>query len=225
MPDTSLLDIVTTHVRSGRGGAKKAQPLSLEIIRELTPADLDLIQNPPPKGVTTSAISRLRYSHHQLARLLASGTKPGEASLITGYSPSRISILQNDPAFKELLAYYSAQANDQYLDVHSRLATLGTNTIEELSERLEDSPESFSHRELLELAELTLDRSVAPPKGGKGFGPSNGPGPAPVINIQFVAPQPLPAPSLAPQIEGATSPEARPEAPATFIDIDPEAPG
>jgi len=104
--------------------------------------------------------------------------------MITGYSPSRISILQADPAFAELVAYYATQAEQVYLDVHQRLAALGIASMDELQERLESDPESFKNRELMSLVELTMDRTVAPAKGGKGTdGPAQGP--AVQVVVQF----------------------------------------
>jgi len=168
----------------------------MEQVRELTGADLELIHNPPPKGIVATPLSRIRNSHHMLARLLASGKKPGEVSLITGYSPSRVSVLQNDPAFKELVEYYSTQVEAKYLDVHERLASLGLSTLDELQERLESDPQAFKNRELLELAEFALDRSVTK-EARKGGG--NGAGGPPAISISFVgAPVPIEAPKAKP---------------------------
>jgi hypothetical protein len=107
---------------------------------------------------------RIRHAHHTLARLIAEGKKDIEISAITGYSPSRISILKGDPAFADLVAYYTSQVEAIFVDVHERLKTLTVEAIEELATRLEENPESFTSRDLLLVAELAADRS--------GFGPS-----------------------------------------------------
>ena len=173
-------------IGSARG--RRPQPVAMSFVRDINPSDAHLLANPPPQGSKTSPVIKLRQQHHMVARLVAEGVKGVEISAITGYSQSRISILKNDPAFKELVAYYTDNSKEIYLDMHSRLATLGEASIEEIRERLEDDPESFSNRELMMVAELTLDRSVAPPKAvSKSQG---GQVPTlPSLNITFVTPQ------------------------------------
>ena len=179
-----LEQLITDNIGSARG--RRTVPLSIEVVRELNTGDLEVLANPPKQGITTTPLAKLRHTHHMLARLIAEGRPGVECSAITGYSQSRISILKHDPAFEELVEYYKGQAEAKYLDVHERLAGLGIDTIEELQDRLASEPEKFSARELMELAELTLDRSVAPPKGGAK---ANGGGGAPVaIAINFVTP-------------------------------------
>jgi len=46
-----------------------------------------------------------------------------------------------------------------YLDAHARLVALGLTAAEELLERLEESPEKLSTREVREIMEAALDRS------------------------------------------------------------------
>jgi hypothetical protein len=176
MPDSS--DILETALslaipRSGR----QASDLVLVVDRELTPADITSLATAPKIG-GQSIIARLKHSHHLLAQLLAEGRTAVEASYVTGYCESRISILQSDPAFQELIAYYAEQKNAVYLDVHQRLADLGINAMEVLQDRLEDQPKEFSNKALMDLIELTMDRSVAPskgaPKGSGGGGSANG---------------------------------------------------
>ena len=137
------------------------RPLQATVSRELEEVDLRLLSI-LPDGVlekTTPAVARLRHSHHLLARLLAEGRRPNECSMITGYSPSRISILQNDPTFLDLIASYRAQVQEIYVSVHERLAQLGVDSIEELQARLDEHPERFTIADLQEMMKLTMDRS------------------------------------------------------------------
>jgi hypothetical protein len=97
-----------------------------------------------------------------------------EISNITGYSQSWISTLQRDPAFGDLLEYYSSQKAEVYTDVHQRLSELGLNAVEELAQRLAEEGEEMSNKELLAIAELALDRSSAPPKGVAKGGTTGG---------------------------------------------------
>lgn len=151
-------------IPSMRGGRKPAAPLSVVYVRDLGMEDLPKLID-PEQGPGAPPLVRLRNTHHHLARLLASGETIQACMAITGYSQSRISILQSDPAFKELLAFYAQETQKVYLNVHERLARFGTDALETLQERLDEAPDQFTNRELKELAEMALDRSVAPPKG------------------------------------------------------------
>lgn len=139
---------------------RSLSPLELEIMDSIEPADLiaredegQLETSQPP------TLARLRGIHHDIARLLATGLSPAEVSAITGYSPSRISTLQNDPSFKELLSFYAQKDAEVFVDVRKRLATLGMDASAELSDRLVDKPESFTNTQLIELTKATLDRA------------------------------------------------------------------
>lgn len=135
-------------------------PLELEILGAILPADLvEREQEGNKESSGTPTLAKLRGIHHDIARQLASGLTPAEVSAITGYSPSRISTLQNDPSFKELLAFYSEKQKEIYIDVHKRMSTLGLDAASELSDRLVEKPESFTNTQLIELTKATLDRA------------------------------------------------------------------
>jgi hypothetical protein len=147
-----------------------AAPLTIEFVREMTAEDIEDL-NTVPVDNGYSPVQRLRYVHHTLARLVAQGVPYAECSAITGHTPNRINAMAlYDPAFRELVAHYAGEAQEKFLDVHSRLAALGMTTIEELQERLEVAPERFSHKELFALAELVLDRTGAGVKSGPRAG-------------------------------------------------------
>lgn len=186
-----IIEIGAAKFPSARG--RKAAPLTLTKLRDLTDADALAISegNLPSKDSHPAPIKTIRATHHALARLLAQGVRDGEASAITGYCPSRISILKQDPTFSELISYYSSQVEEKFLDTHERLAKLGQSFIDEIQERLEAAPEEFSIGQLYGGAELCLDRSSAPPKGKGPGGGANPQGAAPPqIAITFVTPAP-----------------------------------
>lgn len=110
---------------------------------------------------TTSApeILKLRSRHHLIAQLLSVGYKPSEVALKTGYSISRISILQADPAFKELLENYKGRQENIEFDVRERLRLLSLEAIDELQARMDEKPGDFETKELFVMAELALDRT------------------------------------------------------------------
>ena len=138
-----------------RGRASVA--IEASVVRELDKADIVLLAQ--EKGSVPSAIKRLSERHHALARNIASGMSPGEAAVLQGYSASRVSILQGDPAFKELLAFYREDAQRPYRDLHNRLSGLALDAAEELSLRLEDEPEKVSIGQLVELTKMGADRT------------------------------------------------------------------
>ena len=118
----------------------------------------------PKKEVSaTPVLQRLRHRHHLLARLIAQGTKDGDVAAISGYDPSRISVLKSDPAFKELIAHYKTQVDEVFISVHERLLTLGLSSIDEMTDRIEANPEAFSTQDLMELIKLSADRIGAGP--------------------------------------------------------------
>jgi len=166
---------------SARGGRKVAKPLMIEVVRSLTQEDVPALLEPSPVGSQTPTIVRLRHQHHILAQTLAAGHSNEAASLITGYSISRISILNGDPTFRQLLAHYQGNKEIAFVDLIDRMKALGLSTLEELQSRLDDNPDEWTKRELMDLAELLLVKGKS-----TGMVPIN----APVqnsISISFVS--------------------------------------
>ena len=77
--------------------------LVMEIQRPLAPEDLAMLQLAPTKQ---PSLKKIRDSHHALARTLASGISNIDASRITGFDQTYISIMKADPAIQELLSFY-----------------------------------------------------------------------------------------------------------------------
>jgi len=138
---------------------------AVSYVRDLNESDIKALWDLPEGGLgsTTPALQHIKSSHHMLARVLADGKNGNEAALITGYSISRISILQKDPSFANLVQYYKTQVEKCFVNVYERLASLGIDSLEELQRRLDENPDGFTLNQLMELAELTLDRSGAGP--------------------------------------------------------------
>lgn len=176
----------TAGPRLGTPGRKPA--LQVAVLRALTAEDLPGLA----AGLTQASklpptnLQSLRHSHHQLARLVAQGMRPAEASLMTGYSPSYIARLIDDPTFAELLAYYSNQKDMIFVELLERMRTQGLSALDELQKRLEDAPESWTKRELMEYFRLL---AVDGPRGqgSARFGAGAGAAGAGVaINVTFV---------------------------------------
>jgi hypothetical protein len=132
--------------------------LSVEVLSELTVEDILALEG-QEVGAEAAPLKKLRQSHHQLARLISEGYKDVEASAMTGYSPSRISILKNDPAFAELITYYQEVKTAVYLDVHERIQSVAVDALEELHERVTENPDGIKNEELIKIVTSALDRA------------------------------------------------------------------
>jgi len=158
MPSTAQLvaEVMAPPARGRRPSGVKGA-----FVRELTPEDIRQLQNLPSGqlGSDAQVLKKLRHSHHSLARLIAEGVREGEASTITGYSLTYISTIKHDPAFKELVAYYAEQKSEVIHDVHQRLASVATDALEIIQEKMAEDPDSIPIKDLLEVAELGLDRT------------------------------------------------------------------
>ena len=172
----------------GRG--RRPAPLFYNVTRHLNEADIAALWD-HQRDNTGPKIKALRYNHHVLAKAVASGKSGIECGNLTGMSPVYISILKNDPAFQELVSFYADEMNELYVDVHQRMATLGTSILEELTERFEADPDKFTKRELLDMFTAMADRSIPTAKGGPApqqaivAGPNGGL----ALQINFVSPQ------------------------------------
>ena len=109
-----------------------------------------------------------RHEHHVLASLVASRDKEGipvsdeEASALIGYAPATISMLRQQKPFQRLVLHYAGVTEPPTVpNPLERMAALGLSTLEELQARLHDDPDSFTKRELLEMAELLLVKAAA----------------------------------------------------------------
>ena len=143
-----------------RGRATK--PLYARVVREVRESDLALLT--VERATKPSALQRITERHHALARCLATGMSATEACAVTGYTPSRVSILKGDPAFEELCSHYRGLEGAQVADLQDRMVALALDATAELQNRLEDTPETFAIDELHDVVKLTADRTGYGPK-------------------------------------------------------------
>ena len=182
----------------GLGEGPSGPPITKEplFIRDLTADDIQSLAKRAAYGSQPGQlIQKLRAPHHTLARLLAEGKKHPECSIVTGYTVEYVVMLERDPAFQELVAYYREQITPIYLNVHERLASLGAMAMEIIQERMTDPEKvkTMTTGQLREIMNDALDRSSAPSKVGAFGAGGASQGPAPAININFVAAPTLPA--------------------------------
>lgn len=131
-------------------------------VRDLVPDDIPRLGE-EELGVVTPMLLRLKHRHHSLARAIASGMRPSEAAAATGYTSARVSILQNDPAFAQLVAFYSAQADAKFANSMEKRAELHDTALDELQARLDEAPDKFANDDLVDLIKV-----VGPTPGQTG---------------------------------------------------------
>lgn len=142
---------------SPRTAGRVARTTQVEFVRELGLADMALLST--DRGIKPTSLKRITDSHHAVARALASGMRPGAVASVTGYSLSRISILQADPAFAELVTFYKQEVDSAFGDLAARMSLLALDADSELRRRLEEEPETFEAKDLIRLLEATADRT------------------------------------------------------------------
>jgi len=175
------------------GKGRRPAPIIYGPPRALSETDIAALWDPQVEGAKgIPRLKTLRYNHHLLAKAVASGKSLLECSALTGLTGSRISDLKNDPAFQELVSFYAEELHEVYVDVHQRMASLGTSVLEELQERFEADPDKFTKRELMDLFTTMADRSIPTAKGGpspqQGVSLGGNAGGL-ALQINFVAPQ------------------------------------
>lgn len=137
----------------------------------------------PPRHMENISVVRIKAAHHRIAQLCATGASYIDVGIACGYTPQYISNLATgNPAFQELVSHYTRAAEAEMLDLRAKQARLGELAVDELTDRIADSPEQFSIRELLEVVESNANkpRAIEMQKGWSQAGP-----PSP-ITISFV---------------------------------------
>lgn len=146
---------------------RQVKPLRAELGDPLTEEEITGLSEEgsrPEENSKPALITQLRDTHHRLARCLASGMTQAQAALQTGYSQSRISILTADPSFKDLIAIYRKEGNEEYTTFQSlatgnmiRAERIIADSLEAVAER--DTPLSPAElRPIFEVSSARMDR-------------------------------------------------------------------
>lgn len=139
---------------------KLAQHPRVLAIRELTRDDLARLRD---KRVGPPKVKQYRETHHRVARLVAAGLRNGDISRMTGYSPSRISALKDDPAFQQLVTEYKDKVDEAYvsgLDEFYETATSNMLRAERMiEEHLDKAEDEGDLIPLKTLALISADRA------------------------------------------------------------------
>lgn len=145
-----------------------AEPLLMEVERELTQQDLARLGEAPK--VSVPILQKLRATHHRQAQLLASGKTVSEVAMIVGCTVQRLVQLQVDPTFAELVAFYQDQVMTAMMEdtvrLQAKIVDVGEMAVDELQARLEDDDKraKMPVGEVRKIAEFAMDRTVAPAK-------------------------------------------------------------
>ena len=111
---------------------------------------------PAPKS-DEKDLAVLRARHQQVARLLATGMPEGVVAQLTGYTPSTISTLKNNPSMIELIAHYRAPGNAASEVIAEKLRLLADMSLEQLLAKA--AAGELDANQLLAGAKLGADRS------------------------------------------------------------------
>jgi hypothetical protein len=125
----------------------------------------------PPEETKQPVLKRLTERHRQLARLLASGAQNNVAASMTGFTPSRVSVLRSDPSFGELIAYYRGQVDEQFIDhqseIYEKLALVSKTALNKMLEFLEEDGtdgEAMTMEQVQSVMQSGVDRLGFSPK-------------------------------------------------------------
>lgn len=141
--------------------------LTVEFAGDVSDVDLFRLDEVPAKPhpkANSSNISRLRDTHHALARALAMGLSQAEAAEVAGYSYVRVSLLQDDPAFQELIAHYRGIKEEEFRDFHKQAASLTLDMLEELRTRFEEQTDKMGNEFLIDTVTKLADRTGHGPR-------------------------------------------------------------
>lgn len=129
-------------------------------VRELTREDLATLRAAPR---VVPKVKAFRDTHHRMARLVAAGLRVEEILRITGYSYQRLWVLQQDPAFQELVAQYRGKVDEAFERSQDEFyATSVSNMLRaerQVEEHLDKADEAGELVPLKTLLAITSDRA------------------------------------------------------------------
>lgn len=120
----------------------------------------------PVPGARTGP-KELRTVHQHMARYFALGKAPSEVAVLTGYSVGYVRLLQDDPAFAELVAGFKSGVELEFQENVKLKAQLNRTAMEVVQARLTEEPEKIANKDLISLIKETSET----PMGGAGLPP------------------------------------------------------
>lgn len=141
---------------------RSPKEVSFDGLRSLTRDELGLLVE---KRNPTSVLQRFRDPHHRVARLIALGLRRQEVVEQSGYSYQRISTLEADPGFQELVATYRLDVNNQFRENADPFLEVATSNMLKaevmLAEKIDDAMangEFLPTRDLIAISRDAADR-------------------------------------------------------------------
>ena len=117
---------------------------------------------PRSQSKQVDVIQFYRLSHHCIAQYFAMGMEKWEIQRKTGFTVRRLKLLEDDPTFQQLIAYYAnlAEADrqaviDEYQDIQELNALVAARLI---SEKLDDALDSGTMPSYAQLLAITSAR-------------------------------------------------------------------
>lgn len=178
---------LATNYGPGRTRNAPQEPLVLAVVRPLVEGDMFAIagiQRGDQGGTSLAPIKRIAARHHQAAQLICIGKTDVETAMLTGYTPQHVRNLKSDPAFGELMRHYSVQRDVIIAPVVEQMKIAGSSALAELQDRLENAPNSWSKKDLMEYVKLTVTDPLAQ---AKKSGADQGGQPSVQVNLKFIA--------------------------------------
>ncbi len=114
-------------LRSGeRPRNPRGTPYKILAVRPLKESDLAALRE---KSAPLARLQTLRDSHHQVARMMASGLNNLQISQLVGISLATASRYRRDPALQELVAHYRALVTEEWLEDQDQISQMSMGAI------------------------------------------------------------------------------------------------
>ena len=109
----------------------------VKAVRSMVPADIESLRQLSAR----TTLQKLSVIHETMVRMFALGATTGEVADALGYTPCRVSIIKNSPAFQERLARFSATADEathRHIDRTVAMMAVGRDTtLSQMLDRVE----------------------------------------------------------------------------------------
>lgn len=129
----------------------------IKAVRPMVRGDIEMLREKSARPV----IQKLSAAHETMVRLFALGFTTAEVAAELGYSPARVYLIRNNPAFQEKLARFTEHADAatrEAIDATTRMqATIRVNALGQIAERVDSGEESTAT--LLKIYDSMADRS------------------------------------------------------------------
>jgi DNA-binding CsgD family transcriptional regulator len=104
----------------------RGNPYHILAVRPLTEADLPALRE---KSAPWARIQKLRDSHHNIARLMASGLSNVQVANVAGVSLATVSRYRNDPAMQENVARYRDMIDEGWREEQDHISNMSVSAI------------------------------------------------------------------------------------------------